>query len=1160
MRARILTLVVTGGLLATGCLEKQALVPCGESFCVGNTTCVAERCVTQEALAACSGLGEGDACVIVGATGRCEGGVCVGAGCGNSVVDLGEVCDDGNVASGDGCRADCQKIEMCGDAELDQNEGCDDANTNPADGCDACMLTEWQATAEIGSDSMGTSYALGNPSDVAVDLDGIAFIADPLDARIVRLHPNGTQSLVAGIGTSGFSGDGGLATNARLNAPQGVALDALGNIYIADSSNARIRKIDHDGVISTFAGTGLGTYSGDNGPALAAGLNRPIGLAVDGLGNLYIAEVNSNRIRKVDTAGIITTYAGDGTSGSPGPRGDGGPATSAQLNSIRGIAVDAPGNLYIASGNRIRKVDTLGMISTIAGTDTAGSTGDGGQAASALLSAPYRIAVDPDGRLYITENNSNRVRRIDVGGEISTFAGALTAGFSGDGGAATSALLRAPDGIAVDRVGNVLIVDTNNQRLRRVNAAGTISTVAGTGETGFTSNGSSALSAPLLATSDVTFDSVGNLYFAESSTHRIRRVDAITGVITTIAGTGVLGTSGDGGPALMAQLTNPTGVLRVGTDLYISDSVAMTVRKIDANGVITRVAGTVLTVGNADNVDALQATFNGPSGLAFKGGELYIADTGNHRIRKLTAAGALTTIAGTTAGINDCSAGVAATAKLNTPTALAFDGSGNLLIADTNNYCIRTIDGAGDISTVAGTGTAGFSGDLGAATAAELRNPRGLAVASNGDVYFADTGNTRVRKISGGTITTVAGDGVAGFSGDGGPSTSARIDTPLGLGIDGDDRVYFSDTQIGTAAVRVIRKIETSGTITTVAGLVDPIGAGPLSTATLASPVALVRDAAFTIFAGGTRGIVQILRPGAAAIETVAGRYPQSLPAAYSPTPAVGNLARWQGSAFGSVDGVAYDAATKRIYISQASTSSILEITTSDAVKDWTIATLANTAGVAGYADGAIATARFRAPTGLYLDGSTLYVADTGNHVLRAIDLSTSTVSTVAGTPFVRGYFGDGVPAAVALLQEPRAVTRCPNGELFIADTGNHRVRRVSGGMITTVLGDGNPASSGEGGPASTFPVDTPLGLVCDASGNLFVTSTTTVRLLPADPAGVVDGTGTVQTIFALPPRETFPASAAACLTGIVTVDATTVQVADACSGLLIRLERKPAI
>jgi hypothetical protein len=301
---------------------------------------------------------------------------------------------------------------------------------------------------------------------------------------------------------------------------------------------------------------------------------------------------------------------------------------------------------------------------------------------------------------------------------------------------------------------------------------------------------------------------------------------------------------------------------------------------------------------------------------------------------------------------------------------------------------------------------------------------------------------------------------------------------------------------------------------------------------------------------------VQLARSDTSWLGAVAGRYPQ-------PT-AIGARARYRGSSFGDVSGVAYDPQAHTLYLRESTTNRIEVVTQVDPndATTWTIASLANLAGTAGFADGAAATARFRAPTGLYLDRAAgqLYVADTGNHVIRAIDLGSAMVRTVAGTPATRGFFGDGGAATSALLYAPRAMTRCTNGDLFVADTGNHRVRRIASGgqTISTVVGVGVAASSGAGSPASTFPVDAPAGLDCDAAGDLFVTSTNALRLLPSDANGVVDGQGEVQTIYGGSPADAFPASETRCLTGVASVDATTVEVTDACTGLLVALHRVP--
>lgn len=1148
-------------LSLAGCLAPQEqLQRCGENFCSENTTCVLNHCATPGQLAACDGLDEGVTCSLAGVVGRCEGGVCLPAGCGNNILDLDEVCDDGNVDSGDGCRADCQKLEMCGDALLDEGERCDDGNLNPADGCDACAPTMWMATALIGSNASGTAQALGRPQDVAVDRNGILFIVDTGNLRIRRLHPNGTMTIVAGTGDLGFSGDGGPATNARFNAPQGIAIDGVGNIYVADSSNARVRKIDLDGIITTFAGNGSFSGTGDGGPAAAAGLNRPIGVAVDGLGNVYIAETLGHRVRKVDTNGVITTYAGTGTTGFAG---DDGPAAAAQIASPRGLAVDVAGNLFIAdqTNRRIRKVALDGTITTVAGIGTAGLSGDGGLATSAQFLSPIRVAVDAAGQLFITDQANQRIRKVAANGTITTYAGtgatgSDNGGFAGDGGPATSALIADPEGLAIDSNGDLAVCDTTNNRIRRISATGVISTIAGSGENGYTGDGGPAVASPLLFPVDVTIDGAGNLYFAEQFAHRVRKVST-TGTITTAAGIGVSGNTGDNGPATQARLNNPAVVLADGSTLYIAAQ--HVVRKVDANGTITRVAGDG-TSGFIDNTSALSARLNEVGGLAIKNGELYIADRGNYRIRKIATNGQITTIAGTGASGSSGDGGLATAAQLNYPGGMAFDGAGNLVFADTNNFRVRKIDANGMITTIAGT-TAGFSGDGGPATSAQL-TVRDVAIDGAGNIYVSDASNHRIRKIdTNGDISTFAGTGATGFAGDGGLAATALLDTPLGLVFDSTGRLYFADSQYG--GMRVVRRIDPDGRIWTVAGGIDPVGSGPLATGALARPLALVHDTAFTLFAGGQAGIVQLLRPGASAVETVVGRYPQISPYA-TPTPATGVLARFRGSSFGTIDGIAYDATNARIFIAQASTH-VIQVVTIVNINDpttWTIAPFANTAGTAGFVDGAVATARFRAPAGLFLDGNRLLVADSGNHVVRAIDLAgglgAATVTTIAGTPAVRGYFGEGVPATTALLQTPMALTRCANGDIFVADTGNERVRRIAGTTISTVVGDGTRGSSGEGAPANTFPVDTPLGLACDALNNLYVTSTNVVRLLPSS-SGKVDGQGEVHTIFALPPRDEFPASAAACLTGIVNISPVVLRFVDSCTGLLVELERKPA-
>lgn len=316
---------------------------------------------------------------------------------------------------------------------------------------------------------------------------------------------------VAGTAVAGYSGDGGPALSAELDSPYGVSVDASGNIFIADTGNRVIRKVDSSGKITTIAGNGTQGYNGDGVPATSAELYAPYRVVTDRAGNIYIADYYNNRIRKVDTSGTITTVAGTGTQGY---NGDGIPATTAQLSLPAAVAVDAAGNIYIADtwNNRIRKIDTSGTISTIAGTGFAGVLGDGGPATSAQVDEPAGIAVDSSGSIYVADFGNSKIRKVDTSGTINTIAGTGSIGNSGDGGPATAAFLNQPTGVAVDRAGIVYIADNQNSRVRKVDTSGTITTIVSTSTSGI-----SALFFP----EDVAVDTAGHVYIADNNNMRI---------------------------------------------------------------------------------------------------------------------------------------------------------------------------------------------------------------------------------------------------------------------------------------------------------------------------------------------------------------------------------------------------------------------------------------------------------------------------------------------------------------------------------------------------------------------------------------------------------------------------------------------------------------
>ncbi|MFJ1792168.1 NHL domain-containing protein [Kitasatospora griseola] len=317
-----------------------------------------------------------------------------------------------------------------------------------------------------GENEPAVTAQLNRPMGVAVDSAGTLYIADPSNQRIRKVTTDGRISTVAGTGTAGFVGNNGPADKAQLNQPRGVAVDSAGNIYIADAGHHRLRKITADGRISTIAGTGTGGFAGNNGPAVSAQLNYPLAVAVDGTGVLYVSDYSGHRVRKITTDGRISTIAGTGT---PGFSGDGNPAASAQLSHPRGLTVDSDGNVYIADGNnhRVRRIGADGKISTVAGTSTAGFTGDGGPAGKAQLNLPMGVAVDGAGNLYVSDYNNHRIRRIGADGKITTVAG-TKAGFGGDGGPASAAQLSNPMALAMDCVDALYIADHVNNRIRRI--------------------------------------------------------------------------------------------------------------------------------------------------------------------------------------------------------------------------------------------------------------------------------------------------------------------------------------------------------------------------------------------------------------------------------------------------------------------------------------------------------------------------------------------------------------------------------------------------------------------------------------------------------------------------------------------------------------------
>jgi len=684
---------------------------------------------------------------------------------------------------------------------------------------------------------MALTAPLGYVQGAVADRAGNVLVADPDNHIVVRLTPDGRASIVAGNGIAGFSGDGGPATSASLAAPQGVALDSAGNLYIAVTSSGRIRKVTPSGIISTVVGNGKLGASGDGGPATAAAMYLPEGVAADLAGNIYVADTENHRVRKVDRAGIITTVAGIGAAGFAG---DNGPAIAASFNEPVALAVDSSGNVYVVDrkNERIRKISPAGVITTVVGGRT-GAIGDGGPATAARLSYPCGVTVTADGTLYIADSGNHRIRKVTPSGIISTVAGNGQRSYSGDRGPATQAAVNQPEGVAVDAAGNIFISDTFNYVVRKVDVAGIITTVAGSRTFKFGGDGDPAISASLNSPQGLALDSSGNLFISDMFNHRVRKVST-KGIITTVLGTGVVASSGDGGPATAASINETYGVAadRFG-NLYVADSTGNRVRKVAPNGIVTTVAGG--TGSGGDGGPATAATLHGVwSVAADSAGNFYLSEPTANRVRKVTVStGIITTFAGNGVAAFAGDNGPATQASLNYPYGLAFDQQDNLYIADQNNQRVRKVTAAGIITTVAGNGKPGYSGDNGPATAASLADPAGVVVDALGNLYIANEGSGTVRKVANGVISTVAGNGAYGSSGDGGPGAAAALSSPEGLAVDAVGNLYISDSYEGR--VRMVLAAKPSFTVApaklsfSVAAGASAIGAQQISVASTVS-------------------------------------------------------------------------------------------------------------------------------------------------------------------------------------------------------------------------------------------------------------------------------------------------------------------------------------
>jgi sugar lactone lactonase YvrE len=693
-----------------------------------------------------------------------------------------------------------------------------------------CSLWLTAGLASAGAQQYGIStYAGGaavSPSaaiSMAADPSGNLYFADgygysnsPARSNSVfKIDPSGVITRFAGNSRTGFSGDGGQAAGATLTGPRGVAADSAGNVFIVDAGNQRVRRVSADGIITTVAGGGSAVL-GDGGAATAGQLNYPQSIAVDGRGSLFVGEYG--RVRRISADGIITTVAG----GGPDAPGAGGPATGVRLSTVVRVAVDGSGNLFLADqaydqetdeyGYSLRKVSPDGLISTLP---------------PIRFCCSLDMIADGAGNLLLIAGGSN-VWKIAPNGARTVVAGNGTYGFSTVGELATQSPLNGPTALALNSAGELFIADNAGRTVRKVTTDGNIRSVFSiprqpptvSGDAGPATGVELQLAfSGLLTQSGLAVDRAGNLYIAETAAHRVRKV-APSGIITTVAGTGAQRCYsqsdcfplGDGGPATGAALYFPTSVaVDSAGNLFIADSSNLRVRKVSPDGIITTVAGNgtapVWPRAANDGVPATDAAIM-PSHVMVDGaGNLYITEAQYADVRKVSPDGTLHTAVPSQTGL----------AYYGFISASTVDQAGSVFVAggvcDGDDQCphsIRKFSPSGVITTVATWRSLSREpgsdvGDGGPVAQARLGFISSLAVDSVGNLIIGDLFGQRVRKLDlNGIITTVGGNGIPGYSGDGGPGANATLDHPLALAADGAGNVYVSDFN---QSVRLLRPV-----------------------------------------------------------------------------------------------------------------------------------------------------------------------------------------------------------------------------------------------------------------------------------------------------------------------------------------------------------------
>ncbi|MEO6003572.1 MAG: FG-GAP-like repeat-containing protein [Opitutus sp.] len=702
------------------------------------------------------------------------------------------------------------------------------------------------------TDATGTNARFAGSQGMALDPDGVTIYIADTSNHVIRKFNTSTGVVTTLAGKAGILGSAdGVGDLARFNNPSGLAVDAAHNVYVVDNFNATIRKVTSGGTVTTLAGI-AGVFGLADGVGAAARFNRMNGIAIDGAGNLYLADLTNSSIRTINIAtGAVSTLAG-----FPGVTGDvDGTGTSARFTRPFGLVRDsANGNLFVTDNSTgvIRKVTSSGVVTTVAGMASSRGGGVGltdGIGGAARFNGLQHLAMDSAKNLYAVDSSNSTIRKITPSGVVTTFAGLAQSAGSADG-TGSVARFNSPSGVIIDGNDNLYVTDAGNNTIRKITPAGVVTTVAGLAPRASNYDGTGT-GAQFGAANDVAVDSLGNAYVPDATNHIIRKITP-AGVTTTLAG--LAGTSGNtngaGNDPTTARFNNPRGIaIDLSDNLYVADSGNHTIRKITPAGVVSTLAGLAGTSGTSNSTDGTGATarFNAPRGVTVDlTGNVYVADQTNHAIRKITPSGATSTLAGSTTATSGFADATGTAARFNNPWKVAVDLSGNVWVADRSNNRLRKVTSTGVVTTALQTPAL----------------PLGVAADRNGNVYVCFAASIfKYYPLTGAIRLLGGGFPELGVGSTDGLGTVARWWETDGITINAGGRIYISDVAGNTIRTGITPASLTFPTIATKTFGDGPFAPGATSSAGLLVSYSVVSGPATT-----SNGLITLTGPGSVTV------------------------------------------------------------------------------------------------------------------------------------------------------------------------------------------------------------------------------------------------------------------------------------------------------